>query len=654
MSEIKLTFPDGAVKEFPVGTTPLVVAESISKSLAKKSVSAKLDGAYVGMHDVIPASGDFQLITTADDEALDLLRHSASHLLAQALKRLPKFANMHFGVGPFIENGFYYDTDNGAGNQVTVEDFAEIEAMMHKIAKEDLPIVSREVSRDEALAMFADDPYKVELISDLPEDATITIAVQGDHVELDKGGLVPSTGWLKHFKLTSVAGAYWRGKSSNPMMQRVYGIAEWKQADVEAELQRREEAKERDHRTIGRDMDLFFTSQEVGSGLPVWLPNGATIRRQVERYITDKELANGYQHVYTPVLSNLNLYKTSGHWDHYREDMFPPMDMGDGEFLELRPMNCPSHIMVFKHKPRSYRELPIRIAELGMMHRYEKSGALTGLSRVREMTLNDGHTFVEPEKLEEEFKSILTMMMEVYRDFNITDYRFRLSYRDPKNTEKYFDDDEMWEKSQAQLKRAMDDLGLDYYEAEGEAAFYGPKLDVQTKTALGNEETMSTIQLDFLLPERFNLTYIGADGQDNHRPVMLHRGIVGTMERFTAYLIEMYKGAFPTWLAPLQVQIIPVNLGAHGAYAEQIKKQLQDAGLRANVETKDAKMGYLIREAQTNKIPYTLVLGDSEVEGQTVTVRKYGEEKTTTMPIADFQAEILADVANYSRNTKTN
>ncbi|WP_278848097.1 threonine--tRNA ligase [Leuconostoc lactis] len=654
MSEIKLTFPDGAVKEFPAGTTPLVVAESISKSLAKKSVSAKLDGAYVGMHDVIPASGDFQLITTADDEALDLLRHSASHLLAQALKRLPKFANMHFGVGPFIENGFYYDTDNGAGNQVTVEDFAEIEAMMHKIAKEDLPIVSREVSRDEALAMFADDPYKVELISDLPEDATITIAVQGDHVELDKGGLVPSTGWLKHFKLTSVAGAYWRGKSSNPMMQRVYGIAEWKQADVEAELQRREEAKERDHRTIGRDMDLFFTSQEVGSGLPVWLPNGATIRRQVERYITDKELANGYQHVYTPVLSNLNLYKTSGHWDHYREDMFPPMDMGDGEFLELRPMNCPSHIMVFKHKPRSYRELPIRIAELGMMHRYEKSGALTGLSRVREMTLNDGHTFVEPEKLEEEFKSILTMMMEVYRDFNITDYRFRLSYRDPKNTEKYFDDDEMWEKSQAQLKRAMDDLGLDYYEAEGEAAFYGPKLDVQTKTALGNEETMSTIQLDFLLPERFNLTYIGADGQDNHRPVMLHRGIVGTMERFTAYLIEMYKGAFPTWLAPLQVQIIPVNLGAHGAYAEQIKKQLQDAGLRANVETKDAKMGYLIREAQTNKIPYTLVLGDSEVEGQTVTVRKYGEEKTTTMPIADFRAEILADVANYSRNTKTN
>ncbi|CAH1854469.1 threonine--tRNA ligase [Convivina intestini] len=649
MATIKLTFPDGAVKEYEAGVKPIDVASQISKSLAKKSVSAKLDGHYVGMHDEIKHSGDFQLITTADAESGDILRHSASHLLAQALKRLPKFADMHFGVGPYIENGFYYDTDNGAGNQVSVEDFPEIEAMMHKIAKEDLPILSREISRDEALKLFANDPYKVELIEDLPADEPITIAVQGDHIELDKGGLVPSTGWIKHFKLISVAGSYWRGKSDNPVMQRIYGTAFWKDSDLEADLQRRAEAKERDHRNIGRDLDLFFTSQEVGSGLPVWLPNGATIRRQVERYIVDKELSNDYLHVYTPVLSNLNLYKTSGHWDHYRDDMFPPMDMGDGEFLELRPMNCPSHIMVYKHKPRSYRDLPMRIAELGMMHRYEKSGALTGLSRVREMTLNDGHTFVEPEKLEEEFKSILQMMMGVYEDFNITDYRFRLSYRDPENTDKYFDDDEMWEKSQAQLKRAMDDLKLDYYEAEGEAAFYGPKLDVQTKTALGGEETLSTIQLDFLLPDRFNLTYVGEDGQDNHRPVMLHRGIVGTMERFTAYLIEMYKGAFPTWLAPLQVQIIPVNLGAHGDYARKVQKQLQAAGLRAHVETKDAKMGYLIREAQTNKIPYTLVLGDDEIEGQTVTVRQYGQDQTKTMSLADFEGEVVADVANYSR-----
>ena len=648
MSEIKLTFPDGAVKEFPVGTTPLVVAESISKSLAKKSVSAKLDGAYVGMHDVIPASGDFQLITTADDEALDLLRHSASHLLAQALKRLPKFANMHFGVGPFIENGFYYDTDNGAGNQVTVEDFAEIEAMMHKIAKEDLPIVSREVSRDEALAMFADDPYKVELISDLPEDATITIAVQGDHVELDKGGLVPSTGWLKHFKLTSVAGAYWRGKSSNPMMQRVYGIAEWKQADVEAELQRREEAKERDHRTIGRDMDLFFTSQEVGSGLPVWLPNGATIRRQVERYITDKELANGYQHVYTPVLSNLNLYKTSGHWDHYREDMFPIMDMGDGEEFVLRPMNCPHHIQVYKHHVHSYRELPIRIAEIGMMHRYEKSGALSGLQRVREMSLNDGHLFVTPEQIQEEFQKALQLIIDVYEDFNLTEYRFRLSLRDPKDTHKYYDDDEMWENAQSMLKAALDEMGVEYFEAEGEAAFYGPKLDIQVKTALGNEETLSTIQLDFLLPERFGLTYIGADGEE-HRPVMIHRGVISTMERFTAILIENYKGAFPTWLAPHQVTVIPVSNEAHVDYAWEVAKVLRDKGVRVDVDERNEKMQLKIRQSQTKKIPYQLIVGDKEMADKTVNVRRYGSKQTHTESINEFVENILADIDRKSR-----
>ncbi|MCK8617216.1 threonine--tRNA ligase [Fructobacillus sp. M158] len=649
MAEITLTFPDGAKKSFNEGVKPIEVAESIAKSLAKKSVSAKLNGAYVGMNDAMNESGDFALITKSDEEGLKILRHSTAHLLAQALRRLPKFEKMHFGVGPAIENGFYYDTDNGAGNQVSVDDFPEIEAMMKKIVKEDLPILSHEISKDEALDMFKDDPYKVELINDLPAGEKITVAVQGEHVELDRGGLVPSTGWIKHFKLVSVAGSYWRGDSDKAVMQRIYGTAFWNAEDLEEDLKRRAEAKERDHRNIGRDLDLFFTSQKVGSGLPVWLPNGATIRRQVERYIVDKELANDYLHVYTPVLSNLNLYKTSGHWDHYREDMFPPMDMGDGEFLELRPMNCPSHISVYQHKPRSYRDLPMRVAELGMMHRYEKSGALTGLSRVREMTLNDGHTFVAQEQLEDEFKSILAMMMEVYEDFNITDYRFRLSYRDPENTQKYFDDDEMWEKSQAQLKRAMDDMGLDYFEAPGEAAFYGPKLDVQTKTALGGEETLSTIQLDFLLPERFNLTYVGEDGQDNHRPVMLHRGIVGTMERFTAYLIEMYKGAFPTWLAPMQVQIIPVNVEAHGDYAKKIQKSLAKAGLRANVDTRSAKMGYLIRDAQTKKIPYTLVLGDQEQDNGTVTVRRYGSQDTESMSAADFKQLVEKDVARYSR-----
>ena len=645
MADIEIKFPDGAIKNFASGVTPLEIANGISKSLAKKAVSGRLNGEYVGMHDQMMVGGDFELITKDSEEALRLLRHSASHLMAQALKRL--HPDMNFGVGPAIDNGFYYDTDNAEG-QVSVEEFPAIEKIMHKIVEENLPIVSRVISREEALDMFKDDPYKVELINDLPIDEKISIAVQGDHVELDKGGLVPSTGWIKNFKLTSVAGAYWRGKSSNPMLQRIYGTAFWNNDDLQAELKRRDEAKERDHRRIGAQQDLFFTSQEVGSGLPVWMPNGAAIRRTLERYIVDRELEAGYEHVYTPILSNLDLYKTSGHWDHYHDDMFPPMDMGDGEFLELRPMNCPSHIQVYNHHPRSYKELPLRIAELGMMHRYEKSRALTGLSRVREMTLNDGHTFVTLDQIEDEFKNILNLMIDVYHDFNISDYRFRLSYRDPKNTEKYFDDDEMWANSQRMLKAAMDDLGLEYFEAEGEAAFYGPKLDVQIKTALGGEETLSTIQLDFLLPEKFDLGYVGPDGEQ-HRPVMIHRGVISTMERFTAYLIEMYKGAFPTWLAPHQVRVIPVNRGAHGEYAEKIVEQLKHQGIRAEYENRNEKLGYLIRDAQSLKIPYTLVIGDDEKNNESVTIRRFGSRDTETMPLAEFEKTLLADIANYSR-----
>ena len=365
-------------------------------------------------------------------------------------------------------------------------------------------------------------------------------------------------------------------------------------------------------------------------------------------YIIDREVADGYQHVYTPVLMNLDAYKTSGHWAHYRDDMFPPMDMGDGEMLELRPMNCPSHIQIYKHHIRSYRDLPLRVAELGMMHRYEKSGALSGLQRVREMTLNDGHTFVALDQVQTEFAKILKLIMDVYKDFDITDYYFRLSYRDPKNTDKYFANDEMWERSQKMLKGAMDDLGLDYVEAEGEAAFYGPKLDIQTKTALGNDETMSTIQLDFMLPERFGLTYVGQDGEE-HRPVMIHRGIVGTMERFIAYLTEIYKGAFPTWLAPVQVEIIPVNLDAHGEYAEKVRQELAKRGFRAEVDTRNEKMGYKIRESQTQKVPYTLVLGDDEMNANGVNVRPYGTDQENSMSLDDFIKEIDADVKSYSR-----
>lgn len=646
MSEIKISFPDGAVKEFPSGITTKEVAEGISKGLAKKALAGKFNGELVDLIKPLNEDGSIEIITPDHEDALQILRHSSAHLMANALRRL--YPNIHFGVGPAIDNGFYYDTDNGE-NPITEEDLPKIEAMMMEIIKENNPIVRKEVTKEEALELFKEDPYKVELITDLPADEQITVYDQGDFVDLCRGVHVPSTGRIQVFKLLSVAGAYWRGNSDNHMMQRVYGTAFFDKKELKDYLQMREEMKERDHRKLGKELGLFMTNSDVGAGLPFWLPNGATIRRTVDRYITDKEISLGYLHVYTPIMANVEFYKTSGHWDHYHEDMFPPMDMGDGEMLVLRPMNCPHHMMVYKNDVHSYRELPIRIAELGMMHRYEKSGALSGLQRVREMTLNDGHTFVRPDQIKEEFKRTIELMVAVYADFNITDYKFRLSYRDPENTEKYFDDDDMWNKAQTMIKEAVDEMGLEYVEAEGEAAFYGPKLDVQVKTAMGIEETLSTIQLDFLLPERFDLTYVGEDGENNHRPVVIHRGIVSTMERFVAYLTEVYKGAFPTWLAPVQGTIIPVSNDHHMDYAFEIKGQLEKLGLRFEVDERNEKMGYKIRASQTQKIPYQLVVGDKEVEANEVNVRKYGSKETISMPLVDFVAAVTKEVQNYSR-----
>lgn len=643
---IKITFPDGAVREFEIGTTTFEIAESISKSLAKKALAGKFNGQLIDTTRAITQDGSIEIVTPDHEDALDILRHSAAHLFAQAARRL--FPDIHLGVGPAIQDGFYYDTDNEAG-QISNEDLPRIEEEMKKIVKENFPSVREEVTKDEAREIFKNDPYKLELIEEHSEDAGgLTIYRQGEYVDLCRGPHVPSTGRIQVFHLLNVAGAYWRGDSNNAMMQRIYGTAWFDKKDLKTYLKRLEEAKERDHRKLGKELDLFMISQEVGQGLPFWLPDGATIRRIIERYITDKEVASGYQHVYTPPIASVDLYKTSGHWDHYREDMFPTMDMGDGESFVLRPMNCPHHIEVYKNHVHSYRELPIRIAELGMMHRYEKSGALSGLQRVREMTLNDGHTFVALDQVEDEFKRTLQLIIDVYEDFNLTDYSFRLSYRNPNDIHKYFDDDEMWEKSQTMLKAAMDDMGLDYYEAEGEAAFYGPKLDIQVKTALGNDETLSTIQLDFLLPERFELTYIGADGEE-HRPVMIHRGIVSTMERFTAYLIETYKGAFPTWLAPHQVTVIPISNEAHIDYAWEVAKELRDHGIRADVDDRNEKMQYKIRQSQTKKVPYQLIVGDKEVESGTVNVRRYGSKQTHTESIAEFRENILADIKRKSR-----
>ncbi|MCD0733241.1 threonine--tRNA ligase [Staphylococcus aureus] len=639
MEQINIQFPDGNKKAFDKGTTTEDIAQSISPGLRKKAVAGKFNGQLVDLTKPLETDGSIEIVTPGSEEALEVLRHSTAHLMAHAIKRV--YGNVKFGVGPVIEGGFYYDFD--IDQNISSDDFEQIEKTMKQIVNENMKIERKVVSRDEAKELFSNDEYKLELIDAIPEDENVTLYSQGDFTDLCRGVHVPSTAKIKEFKLLSTAGAYWRGDSNNKMLQRIYGTAFFDKKELKAHLQMLEERKERDHRKIGKELELFTNSQLVGAGLPLWLPNGATIRREIERYIVDKEVSMGYDHVYTPVLANVDLYKTSGHWDHYQEDMFPPMQLDETESMVLRPMNCPHHMMIYANKPHSYRELPIRIAELGTMHRYEASGAVSGLQRVRGMTLNDSHIFVRPDQIKEEFKRVVNMIIDVYKDFGFEDYSFRLSYRDPEDKEKYFDDDDMWNKAENMLKEAADELGLSYEEAIGEAAFYGPKLDVQVKTAMGKEETLSTAQLDFLLPERFDLTYIGQDGE-HHRPVVIHRGVVSTMERFVAFLTEETKGAFPTWLAPKQVQIIPVNVDLHYDYARQLQDELKSQGVRVSIDDRNEKMGYKIREAQMQKIPYQIVVGDKEVENNQVNVRQYGSQDQETVEKDEFIWNLVDEI----------
>lgn len=638
MSEIKIKFPDGNEKSFESGITTEEIAASISPGLKKKALAGKFNGQMVDLTTALETDGDIEIITPDSPEGIEVLRHSTAHLMARALKRI--YGDVHFGVGPVIEEGFYYDFD--MPEKISADDFENIEKVMKQIVNENIAIERRVVSRNEAKEVFKDDPYKQELIDAIPGDENVTLYSQGEFTDLCRGVHVPSTAKIKEFKLLSVAGAYWRGDSDNKMLQRIYGTAFFDKKDLEAHLEMLEERKERDHRKIGKELDIFTTSPLIGAGLPLWLPNGATIRRELERYIVDKEVALGYDHVYTPVMGSVDLYKTSGHWDHYREDMFPVMEM-DNEAFVLRPMNCPHHMMIYKNKPHSYRELPIRIAELGTMHRYEASGAVSGLQRVRGMTLNDAHIFVRPDQIKDEFKRVVQLVIDVYEDFNFKDYSFRLSYRDPEDTEKYFQDDEMWEKAQAMLKEAVDEMGLNYEEAPGEAAFYGPKLDVRVKTALGKEETLSTVQLDFLLPQKFDLTFIGSDGRE-HRPVVIHRGVISTMERFVAFPTEEYKGAYPTWLAPNQLEIIPVSNEVHYDYARALYDELKSQGVRCHIDDREEKMGYKIREAQMHKVPYQIVVGDKEVENNEVNVRQYGSKDSETMERDEFIWKIVDEI----------
>ena len=572
------------------------------------------------------------MINIKENEKLSVMNHSCAHLLAQAVQHL--YPNAKFWVGPVIEEGFYYDIDLG-DTVIKEEDLEKIEKEMKKIAKDGKRIVRHELTKEEALERFKNDPYKIDLISRMDENSTIiSCYTQGDFTDLCRGPHVETVKELKYFKLLKVSGAYWKGDAKNKMLQRIYGVCFDNEEDLNNYLTELAEAKERDHRKIGKDLSIFMTSDLVGKGMPLWLPNGAIIRKQLENYIYEKERKMGYLHVYTPCVGTTELYKTSGHWDHYKENMFPMMKVDDEEFV-LRPMNCPHHMLIYANDLHSYRDLPIRIGEFATDFRYEASGAVKGLERVRCMCQNDAHLFVTPEQIKEEFKKVVSLILDVYKDFGFKNYSFRLSLRDPEDKEKYFDDDEMWNTAEDKLREVLNEYGCSYKEAIGEAAFYGPKLDVEVKPAVGPEVTLSTCQLDFLLPRRFDLSYIDKDGTKK-TPVVIHRAIFGTFDRFTAFLMEETKGAFPLWLCPTEVNIIPVNNDYHLEYAKEVYKDLDEMNVRVNLDDRNEKLSYKIRESQTKKNPITLILGDKEVESNTISYRKFGSAETYTLPKSDF------------------
>lgn len=572
------------------------------------------------------------MINIKENEKLSVMNHSCAHLLAQAVQHL--YPNAKFWVGPVIEEGFYYDIDLG-DTVIKEEDLEKIEKEMKKIAKDGKRIVRHELTKEEALERFKNDPYKIDLISRMDENSTIiSCYTQGDFTDLCRGPHVETVKELKYFKLLKVSGAYWKGDAKNKMLQRIYGVCFDNEEDLNSYLTELAEAKERDHRKIGKDLSIFMTSDLVGKGMPLWLPNGAIIRKQLENYIYEKERKMGYLHVYTPCVGTTELYKTSGHWDHYKENMFPMMKVDDEEFV-LRPMNCPHHMLIYANDLHSYRDLPIRIGEFATDFRYEASGAVKGLERVRCMCQNDAHLFVTPEQIKEEFKKVVSLILDVYKNFGFKNYSFRLSLRDPEDKEKYFDDDEMWNTAEDKLREVLNEYGCSYKEAIGEAAFYGPKLDVEVKPAVGPEVTLSTCQLDFLLPRRFDLSYIDKDGSKK-TPVVIHRAIFGTFDRFTAFLMEETKGAFPLWLCPTEVNIIPVNNDYHLEYAKEVYKDLDDMNIRVNLDDRNEKLSYKMRESQTKKNPITLILGDKEVENNTISYRKFGSAETYTLPKSDF------------------
>lgn len=643
---MKVILKDGSVVEAEKGISVLELAKQISEGLARVATAGKVNGQVRDLRFKIEEENAHVEILTFDNDidGKKAYWHTTSHIMAQAIKRI--FGNsVKLAIGPSIDEGFYYDFD--IDKAFSEEDKLKIEEEMKKIIKEDLPIERFSLPKKEALELMKDEPYKVELINDLPEGEEISFYKQGEFTDLCAGPHLMSTGKVKAVKLLASSGAYWRGSEKNKMLQRIYGVSFPKTSSLEEHLAFLEEAKQRDHRRIGKQLDLFMTHELVGSGLPMYLPHGATIRRLLEQYILKKEVKLGYKHVYTPSLANVALYKTSGHWDHYKEDMFPVMKM-DTEEMVLRPMNCPHHMLIYKNAMHSYRDLPIKIGELAHDFRYESSGSVCGLERVREMCQNDAHIFVTPEQIKQVIGEVVNLILSVYKDFGFENYSFRLSLRDKNNKEKYFDDDEMWENAENQLRQILKELNINFYEAEGEAAFYGPKLDVQIKTAIGHDITISTCQLDFLLPQRFELEYIGEDGKA-HRPIVIHRAILGTFDRFISFLIEETKGAFPVWLSPVQVKVMPIS-DSQKEYAKEVYEKLFDQDIRVELDDRNEKIGYKIREAQLQKVPYMLIIGDKEVEAKTVGVRSRKDGDIGAMSQDEFIKKIKNEIETFARD----
>ncbi len=581
------------------------------------------------------------MINIKEDKRLNTLNHSCAHLLAQAVKHIYKDAKLW--VGPVIEEGFYYDIDFD-GYTLTDEDLEKITKEMKKLAKDGKRIYREELSKEEALERFKDNPYKIDIIENLSEDETISCYTQGDFTDLCRGPHVDSVKECKNFKLLKFSGSYYKGDSKNKVLQRIYGICFDSKEDLEAHLKELEEAKERDHRKLGKELGIFLIDDLVGKGLPMYLPNGFIMWNELENYIRNKEIKRGYLHVLTPPLGNVELYKTSGHWQHYQDSMFPKMEV-EGEEFVIRPMNCPHHMVIYGNEIHSYRDLPVRIAEIARDARFETSGSLKGIERVRTFCQNDSHIFCTPEQIETEFKGVVDLILEVYREMGITNYKFELSLRDPEDKVKYHPDDKMWNMAEDKLRDVLNDLKIPYVEKIGEAAFYGPKLDVQVKPAVGNEFTLSTCQLDFCLPAKFNLTYVDKDGSKK-TPVVLHRAVFGSIDRTMAYYLEETKGVLPLWLAPNQVNIIPVNNEYHLEYAKEILKKLKEENFRVSLDSRDEKLSYKMRESQIKKIPYTLILGDKEQNEKTISYRKYSSKETTTLSLEDFIKELKEKIEN--------